>query len=541
MIRPRVAKHQEVYLHEELPVASPSNFYLRLDEAVGDWRLLAEPFNAAFDEEFGRPTDPVVYLKIFLVGYLENIVWDTDLAERISDSVAIRTFLGYGLAERTPDHSTISAVRARIARDCDVAEVLARVVGLCEAESMVGGQVAAVDASLVPANAGFSSLRGIETGKSIREHLREVRAARAALAADGKASADGAGRRAVAETPATEGVGQTKQAALSCGSSQEERAGEGQETGRQGAKAKKREKVEISNREFRSQTDGDAHIASKPGQLRDLYYRVNHVTDAKRGIILAASASHSSEGEAQSAGPVVSQAAAVLKRNGWEGGLLSADTGYDDADFHAHAEAQGFQPVTNYEADTSKKPEGFKKGAFAYQTENDYYTCPGGCVLHCRSAGKQERRYMSDPADCACCAHREQCLEPAAQSRWLQRHVQEASRERNIARCQTDEGRAALKARKHIVEPPFGHLKAYSGGRVVNCRGIEKANVKAVMWAVAWDLIRLVNCLSGTGGRRKKAAAASMHGLLRSLHGMFGLLCRRIVGHLGYVEHTATA
>jgi hypothetical protein len=53
-------------------------------------------------------TDPVVYLKMFLVGFLENVIYDTDLAERCADSLAIREFLGYGLSQEPPDHSSIS-------------------------------------------------------------------------------------------------------------------------------------------------------------------------------------------------------------------------------------------------------------------------------------------------------------------------------------------------------------------------------------------------------------------------------------------------
>ena len=74
----------------------------------------------------------------------------------------------------------------------------------------------------------------------------------------------------------------------------------------------------------------------------------------------------------------------------------------------------------------------------------------------------------------------------------MSRHPNEESRERNIARCHTDEGRAILKSRKHIVEPAFGHMKAYGGLGLINCRGKAKANVKVVMAAVAYNLAKLV-------------------------------------------------
>jgi hypothetical protein len=67
-----------------------------------------------------------------------------------------------------------------------------------------------------------------------------------------------------------------------------------------------------------------------------------------------------------------------------------------------------------------------------------------------------------------------------------------------------------VRARKHIVEPPFGHLKTYGGMRVMNCRGIGKAEAKAVFGAAAYDLIRLVHHLQHRGQRPKRAEAAAV-------------------------------
>lgn len=499
LIRPKEARRQDSYSHDELPKPDPRSIYVFLLAAI-PWRVLAAPLFAAFDAEVGRPTDPVVFLKIFIVGYLENIVFDTELAERIHDSVAIRAFLGYGLGEETPDHSTISLVRAQIAEHCDVAEVLAQVVKLCADAGLVDGVDNGVDSSLVPANAGMASLRHKESGKKLREQLRDVAAAKAAAAgSEGEAAAEGG-----------QGAGQK---------------GEG--------------RPRLSNKEYRSQTDPSARIASKPGQLRDLYYRVTHITSGKGQIILAARAGLADEGETKAAEPLVEAAATVLEDNSLEPGRLAGDAGYDDADFHAHAEAQGFEPVTNYEKDTSKKPEGFKKADFQYNEADNSYTCPGGQTVKCRSNGEKEKRYESEAATCATCPLREQCLEEGAQTRWLYRSANEASRERNIARCHTEEGRAALKARSHTVEPPFGHLKAYGGGRVINCRGVDKANVKIVFAAAAWNLTRLAKYAMGTEGRRKKGARATPSGRNALWGGLVRLLqgpLERLGARLGQVR-----
>jgi transposase len=437
MIRKQASDIPLFYATQEIARPAARNFYLRLAVAVPDWEQLAAPFVPAFNAATGRPTDPVVYLKIFLVSYLENITYDTDLAERIADSIAIREFLGYALTEVPPDHSSISRNRARIGACCQVEAVLGQVVALCARAGLVNGEEVAVDASLIPANASLSSLRSVATGKSVREHLREVTEKH---------------RLAGAEPP---------------------------------------EKPRVSNTEFRSATDPESRIAQKPGTPRQMSYQATHVTDAKAGVILAADCALADGSEPHAAQPVLTQAAQTLASQELALGTVVADAGYDAADFHAFIEGLEATPLTNYQADGSAKPAAFKKAAFWYVAEADCYLCPQGRLLRFRCLDKGVRRYASAPSDCAACPHRSACL-GNGKLRRLSRTRHEESRERTIARCHTDTGRAALRRRRHVVEPPFGHMKTYGGLGRLNCRGRAKAKVKVVMAAVVWNLIKLV-------------------------------------------------
>ena len=53
-----------------------------------------------------------LYFKMLMVGFFENIAGERGIAERCSDSLSIRAFLGYDLTGMTPDHSTLSITRA---------------------------------------------------------------------------------------------------------------------------------------------------------------------------------------------------------------------------------------------------------------------------------------------------------------------------------------------------------------------------------------------------------------------------------------------
>ena len=63
----------------------------------------------------GRPgIDPVVYFKMLMVGFFEDIASERGIAVRCQDSISIRAFLGYDLTQDTPDHSTLSIIRSRL-------------------------------------------------------------------------------------------------------------------------------------------------------------------------------------------------------------------------------------------------------------------------------------------------------------------------------------------------------------------------------------------------------------------------------------------
>ncbi len=407
MIRKQELKQPLFYSVQEIAPPAAGNFYLRLDEAVRDWEALARPFAAAFSAGVGRPTDPVVYLKIFLIGYLENITYDTDLAERIADSLAIRQFLGYALTEAPPDHSSISRNRALLAARCPIEEVLEQVVALCIARGLVTGQEVAVDATLIAANASLSSLRSVTTGQGVREHLREVHA---------RNRADGM-----------------------------------------------RERPSITNEEFRSATDPEARITQKPGTPRGMYYKATHVTDATSGVIVAAGCACADVADLDAAKPVLEESQRTLQAHELALGTVVADAGYDAGHFHAAVEELGAHPLTNYKQDKGQKPEGFCKGHFVYDEAADCYLCPECRPLtYSSSRPSGERIYRRARADCARCARQEACLGEMG-ARTIARRPHEASRERNIARCHTEAGQQALGRRRHIVEPPFGHMKTYRG------------------------------------------------------------------------------
>src|ERR1700738_5105895 len=62
----------------------------------------------------GRPSiDPVVFFKLQLVMFFEDIRSERLLMRLVADRLSVRWYLGYDLDEPLPDHSSLSKIRNR--------------------------------------------------------------------------------------------------------------------------------------------------------------------------------------------------------------------------------------------------------------------------------------------------------------------------------------------------------------------------------------------------------------------------------------------
>jgi hypothetical protein len=103
-----------------LPKAAASTFYRKLDEtldSIGFAKGLRENCRPAYAEmsRGGRPgIDSAVYFKLLIVGILQDLPSERSIASRCADQFSLRAFLGYGLEEAKPNHSSLSVIRGRL-------------------------------------------------------------------------------------------------------------------------------------------------------------------------------------------------------------------------------------------------------------------------------------------------------------------------------------------------------------------------------------------------------------------------------------------
>ena len=174
--RKRRQRQEQLWVtHTELVTGPGHPFYKRLSQLLD-----GEKFDEFCEQECakfyadsnGRPSlTPGTYFRLLLVGYFEGIDSERGIAWRVADSLGLRKFLGFGLDEETPDHSTIS--RTRRLMDVDThRKVFFWALGLLADRELVKGKTVAIDATTLEANAAMRSIVRRDNGASYDEFLQ---------------------------------------------------------------------------------------------------------------------------------------------------------------------------------------------------------------------------------------------------------------------------------------------------------------------------------------------------------------------------------
>jgi len=238
-------RQEDLWTPTSAIVEAPGHaFYERLNEILARGRFdeRVEHLCARFYQgPKGRPSiPPGVYFRMLLVGYFEGIESERGIAWRVADSLSLRKFLGYGLDEKTPDHSTVSRTRRLLWLSTHEA-VFAWVLRLLEAEGLVRGKTVSIDATTLEANAAMRSIVRRDTGQTYEEYLK------------------GLAEEAGLENPTREQV----------------------------ARFDRKRKKKGSNKDWKHPHDPDARITKMKDGRTHLAHKAEHAVDLDTGALLA--------------------------------------------------------------------------------------------------------------------------------------------------------------------------------------------------------------------------------------------------------------
>ncbi|MDQ0887925.1 transposase [Paenibacillus sp. V4I9] len=122
-----------------------------------------------------KSIDPVLLMKMLLIGYLFGIPSERKLEQDIVVNLAYRWFLGLDLTEAVPEHSTLSQNRRRRFRDSQIfQEIFDHIVSECITKGIVTGEIVVVDSTHLKANASNSKTEKVVVERKPSEYFKEL-------------------------------------------------------------------------------------------------------------------------------------------------------------------------------------------------------------------------------------------------------------------------------------------------------------------------------------------------------------------------------
>jgi len=407
-----------------------NNFYRMLNNCL-DLRFLYKATRKYYGLEGNPGLDPIVFFKLILVGYFENLQSDRRIIEHSKLRMDVLFFIGYNIDEQLPWHSTLSRTRQLYGEEVFIA-LFNEVLKQCVDKGMVAGRRQVVDSVLVNANASLDSL--------VRKQILE----------DGAEYASNLTEDDEMQSPEK--------------------------------KSSKR-----SNKDWESPSDKDARIARKPGKPTKMNYLGQVSVDSAHHVITNIEAHHADKRDSECFPDVLDHTIANLSNNNLKVEEVLADTNYSSPE--AIKAAQSHNIIAFIPNIGSYKPE---KEGFTYNEMGDYYECNGGAKLHFKGirvkSEKQEvRDYASTTSDCKECPLKLNCVGKKGYKR-LSHSTNKELYDQMQSRISTNYGRQMKKKRQSTVEPVIGTLVNFLAMKKVNSRGLAQANKIMIGAAIAYNL-----------------------------------------------------
>ncbi|MGB4771928.1 MAG: IS1182 family transposase [Chitinophagaceae bacterium] len=448
------------------------NFYRQLGKAL-DLGYLYKATASYYGREGQQSIDPVVFFKILLVGYLNNINSDRALIRFCADSLGIRLFLGYDLQEQLPFHSTISRTR-QLYGEQTFLQLFLQVLKLCIDKGMVRGKRQCVDSAFIKANASMDSL--VE-----KEILDDASAFVDEFDENSEFKVTTTRKKLVDQHHAWKADTFKDMP----GASTIERVDEdGNDV---------RPKF-LSNHTHYSPTDPDAKISVKPGKARQLNYAGQIAVDDAHHVITGAVASTAGTKDSMILPEIVDQTMENLKDNFLQMDELVADAGYSSGEALQYLEDKNINAwIPNF------GQYKYERDGFLYNEELDQYECTSEGGNHAilpfkkqsiTTKGHEMKSYRSSEKVCGKCPLREKCIGKNTSFKKINHTIHKPLCDKMHRKLSDHNSyhRWLVKRRSSTVEPVLGTLINYHNMRRINSRGMDQARKHVLMAALTYNL-----------------------------------------------------
>ncbi|MBB6736025.1 IS1182 family transposase [Cohnella zeiphila] len=442
MLRSNRDKQQQ-YEFVSIEDLVPKDHLLRLMDRYIDFSFIDEKVKPLYCEDNGRPAvDPVMLFKMILLGYCYGIRSERQLEREIQTNVAYRWFLGLGLTDRVPDHSTISWNRRKRFKDTTIfQDIFDEIVLQAISHRMVGGRVLITDSTHLKANANKHKYTKEQVQQNTKDYLDELNAA---VEAD--------------------------------------RSAEGKKP------LKPREEVTEEKEVKVSTTDPDSGYMIREGKPEGFFYLDHRTVDLKYNLITDV---HVTPGNVHDSVPYLSRLDRQRERFGFNVEAVALDSGYlstpickglEDRKIFGVIAHRRFHPTQGL----------FHKWEFTYDKERNVYVCPAEHELTYRTTDRHGyRHYASDPKHCVNCPMLLKCTRSRNHRKVLTRHVWEDSKEKVRLNRLSKAGKQLYRKRKETIERSFADAKELHGFRYCRLRGLQNVKEQALMTATVQNMKKI--------------------------------------------------
>lgn len=423
----------------------PKGHFLRKLDAAIDFSYVYEIMKPLYSD-MGRPSiDPVVLIKMLLIGYLYGIDSERKLEEEVTVNNAYRWFLGLDLEDKVPDHSIFSQNRRRRFKDSEVfQEIFHEVVKKCAVAGLIGGECVVMDSTHIKANAANGNAETVLLMEGPNEYWQKLN--------------DEHGQK----------VRQKREDADMT--------------------------VKIKKKSVSDPEAGWMHRHPKPAGF---HYLCHQSSDIRYGIVTDV---HVTPGDVTDAPYCVKRIASQKQKLNIAYRFAGLDSGYDTVAVHHGLHELGIRGYihlnTGHNANWRKERGLFSIEDFKYDAINDRYICPNGCTLRYIGVRKVRYRvgknYVSKSKDCKCCPLKSLCITGKAGYKEVRRDFYQEDQERNHALIGTALYRYVMRKRQVICEGNFALQKRCHNLRFTRKRGVEKVREQCLFSAMALNLKRLV-------------------------------------------------
>jgi transposase len=507
--------------------------YVSLEDLVPQdhfYRHLERTLDLSFVREFvqqtyahgGRPSiDPIVFFKLQLVMFFEDIRSERLLMRHAADRLSILWYLGYDLGEPLPDHSSLTRIRTRYG-----IEVFRRffeaVVEQCQQAGLVWGRESYLDATKVEANASLDSVKPRFVVEAHLAHLfppeAEEESEQGAQEVSQEEPIPSEQKELPAPSPLPTSLSPEEDAALA--QHNEER----HDWIEQGGKPD-REVIRGTYRRMAdfvvSTTDPDATVMPIKGQGRHLGYHTHYVVDGgKARVIMAVLVTLSEVMENQ---PMLDLVWRTRFRWKLWPRQVTGDTTYGTVDNIVALEQENIHAYVPL-SDFDQRTPFYGHREFQYDAKQDVYRCPQGTLLHLdkHRYTDQTKEYRADAATCNTCLLKAHCTD-SEHGRSIRRSFHEEYLERVRAYHTTEPYHKAMRKRSVWVEPLFAEGKDWHGMRRFRLRRLWRVNCEALVRAAGQNVKRL---LKKRGWRLHPYPEGAAQAACSLLFGFFLLRCQ---------------